>query len=177
MQLSLKITNPDFDVEGDAENERAFDLSFNGNKTTQNVSFITTVPINPVDGYVRGQLFLMRHRMSQNSNIDSMLNEIDPISSTSYLVQLEGDIGPTVLDFVTPRGQFEIEKDPTIETDPHLHLSAYLEIGPPKSWIKGGLGGWGELNQLFEDSDTAQMEEGENKVPSKKIALRCARTS
>ena len=139
----MKITNPDFDIEGDSENERAFDLSFNGNKTTQNVSFITTVPINPVDGYVRGQLFLMRHRMSQKSNTDSMLNEIDPISSTSYLVQLEGDIGPTVLDFVTPRGQFEIEKDPTIETDPHLHLSAYLEIGPPKSWIKGGLGGWG----------------------------------
>ena len=160
----MKITNPDFDIEGDSENERAFDLSFNGNKTTQNVSFITTVPINPVNGYVRGQLFLMRHRMSQKSNTDSMLNEIDPISSTSYLVQLEGDIGPTVLDFVTPRGQFEIEKDPTIETDPHLHLSAYLEIGPPKSWIKGGLGGWGELNQLFEDSDTAQMEKGENKV-------------
>ena len=165
----MKITNPDFDVEGDSENERAFDLSFNGNKATQNVSFITTVPINPVDGYVRGQLFLMRHRMSQNSNIDSMLNEMDPISSTSYLVQLEGDIGPTVFDFVTPRGQFEIEKDPTIETDPHLHLSAYLEIGPPKSWIKGGLGGWGELNQLFEDSDTAQMEEVKQKVHQRRL--------
>ena len=47
----MRITNPDVDDEGDAENERAFDLSFNGNKTTQNVSFITTVPINPVDGY------------------------------------------------------------------------------------------------------------------------------
>ena len=160
----MKITNPDLDDEGDAENERAFDLSFNGNKTTQNVSFITTVPINPVDGYVRGQLFLMRHKMSQNSNTDAMLNEKDSISSTSYLVQLEGDIGPTVINFVTPRGQFEIEKDPTIETDPHLHLSAYLEIGPETSWIKGGLGGWGEFNQLFEDSEPAQMEDGENEV-------------
>lgn len=160
----MKITNPDLDVEGDSENERAFDLSFNGNKTTQNVSFITTVPVNPVNGYVRGQLFLMRHRMSQKSDSDSMLDETDPISSTSYLIQLEGDVGPTVFDFVTPRGQFEIEKDPTIETDPHLHLSAYLEIGPPKSWIKGGVGGWGEFNRLFEDADTTQMNDAANQV-------------
>ena len=89
----MKITNPDFDVEGDSESERAFDLSFNGNKTTQNVSFITTVPINPVNGYARGQLFLMRHRMDQKSDTDSMPNEMDPISSTSYLIQLEGDVG------------------------------------------------------------------------------------
>ena len=160
----MNITDPDDDVEGDSENERALDFSFNGNKTTQNVSFITTVPINPVDGYLRGQLFLMRHRMSPESNSKSMRNEKDPISSTSYLVQIEGDIGPTIFNFVTPRGHFEIEKDPTIETDPHLHLSAYLELGPPQSWIKWGLGGWGEFNQLLEDSDTVQMEEATNKV-------------
>ena len=107
----------------------------------------------------------MRHRMSQKSNTALLQNEMDPISSTSYLLQLEGDIAPTIYDFVTPRGHFEIEKDPTIETDPHLHLSAYLEIGPPKSWIKGGLG-WlgGEFNQVFEESDIRQMEEGENEA-------------
>ena len=160
----MRITNPDLDDEGDAENERAFDFSFNGNKSTRNVSFITTVPINPVDGYVRGQLFLMRHSMLQTSNTEPALEKMDSIASTSYLLQLEGDIGPSILDYVTPRGQFEIEKDPTIETDPHLHLSAYLEIGPENSWIKGGIGGWGEFNQLFEDSGTAGMEEGKNMV-------------
>ena len=164
----MRITNPELDDEGDAENERAFDLSFNGNKTTQNVSFITTVPINPVDGYVRGQLFLMRHSMLQTSNTEPVPDKMDPIASTSYLLQLEGDIGPSILDYVTPRGQFEIEKDPTIETDPHLHLSAYLEIGPEKSWIKGGVGGWGEFNQVFEDSGTAGMEEGKNMVDQRR---------
>ena len=45
-----------------------------------------------------------------------------------------------------------------------MHLSAYLEIGPPKSWIKGGVGGWGEFSRLFEDSDTPQMDGTANQV-------------
>lgn len=146
-------------TQADDENERTLDFSLNGNKMTQNLSTIVTVPINPIDGYARGQFFFMRHeRMLEapKQETDTTVNtdttkETDIVLSRSYMLQLEGNIAPRVHDIFALRGHFEIENDPTIETDPHLHFSVFGEIGKPKSWIKGGLGGWSEFDQENKD--------------------------
>lgn len=115
------------------ENERAFDFSITGDKVTKNINFSTTLPINSFEGYFRGQSLLIRHN---GVNI-----------SQSYMFQLEGDIPYKLFNRFTPRGHFEIENDPIIETDPHLHISLYDDfiLWDKWRWLKGGFGFWGEV--------------------------------
>ena len=143
-----KWTDPDKDPEGDPENPRQFDISFNGNKTTQNLSAIATVPIYPISGYVRGQLFLMHHKI-EPPPMSSDSGRIFPVSG---MFQFEGNIAPRVFGVIKPRAHLEIENDTTIDTDPHLHLSIYDEIRTKRDWFKLGLGAWVEVDQIFGDT-------------------------
>ena len=120
-------------TQSDEEDERAFDFSFTGDKITRNINFSTTIPINLLDGYFRGQSVLIRHK---GENI-----------SQSYMFQFDGNIMGELFNRFTPRGHFEIENDPTLNTDPHLHLSLYddFTLWSRWKWLKGGVGFWGEL--------------------------------
>lgn len=116
------------------EDERAFDLSVTGDKITRNINFSTTIPINSLKGYFRGQSLLIRHN---GENI-----------SQSFMFQYDSNILGKLFNCITPRGHFEIENDPTINTDPHLHISLYNDF---KRWskqewlLKIGAGFWGEF--------------------------------
>ena len=61
----------------------------NGDKASRSVNLITTLPIDSLDGYVRGQLFYMYLK----GNSDAMDK---PRTSFSYMLQLEGNILPTI---------------------------------------------------------------------------------
>ena len=115
------------------EDERAFDLSVTGDKITKNINFSTTIPINSLEGYFRGQSVLIRHN---GKNI-----------SQSYMFQFDGNILGKLFNAITPRGHFEIENDPTLITDPHLHISLYddFTLVPAWKWLKGGVGFWSEV--------------------------------
>ena len=138
------------DSESEPTNSASFDFSMNGDKASRSVNLITTLPVDSLDGYARAQLFYM----SLKGNSDAMDN---PRTSLSYMLQLEGTILPTIGGFISPRGHFEIENDPTIDTDPHLHLSVYQEIRISKNWLKGGLGYWAEAKQSMRNSKPTDM--------------------
>ena len=115
------------------EDERAFDLSVTGDRITKNINFSTTIPINSLKGYFRGQSVLIRHN---GENI-----------SQSFMLQYDGNILGKLFNAITPRGHFEIESDPIITTDPHLHISLYedFKFCPEWKWLKWGIGFWSEL--------------------------------
>lgn len=143
------------DPESEPTNKSSFDFSMNGDKASRSVNLITTLPIDSLDGYVRGQLFYMNLK-GNNDTLDK------PRTSFSYMLQLEGNILPRIGGFITPRGHFEIENDPTIDTDPHLHLSVYDETSIKSDWLKGGLGFWVEFKELFDHSGLTGMMAGMN---------------
>ena len=142
------FTKLDTWTQSNDENERAFDFSITGDKVTKNISFSTTLPINSFGGYFRGQSLLIRHN---GVNI-----------SQSYMFQLEGDIPYKLFNHVTPRGHFEIENDPIIETDPHLHISLYDDfiLWDKWRWLRGGLGFWGEVVSKYPEMP-ADLEHAE----------------
>ena len=110
------------------QDERAFDLSVTGDKITRNINCSTTIPINSLEGYFRGQAVLIRHN---GENI-----------SQSFMFQYDGNILGKFFNSITPRGHFEIENDPIISTDPHLHISLYedFKFCPEWEWLKWGTG-------------------------------------
>ena len=146
-----------FKAEPDSEptNRPSFDFSFNGDRASRSVNLIATLPIDSLDGYARGQVNYLR--ISSQSDVKSATQ-----TSSSYMLQLEGIIFPTIGNVITPRGHFEIENDPTIATDPHLHVSVFDEFQLKKTWLKGGFGFWAEFKHLFDDSETTDIDSSLN---------------
>lgn len=87
-------------TKGDAENEPSFDFALNGNQSTRNLNLNATLPMNPAAGYVRGQLFVVRLKDTNDAQNETL-------SSVSYMLQLEGEIPPRVLGGFTPPGHLE----------------------------------------------------------------------
>ncbi len=146
-----------FKAEPDSEptNKPSFDFSFVGDRASRSVNLITTLPIDSLDGYARGQVNYLR--ISSQSDVNSATR-----TSFSYLLQLEGIIFPTIGNVITPRGHFEVENDPTITTDPHLHISVFDEFQLKKTWLKGGFGFWAEFKHLYHDSESTDIDSNLN---------------
>ena len=130
------------------ETERSFNFAVMGDRVTKSINLMTTLPIR--SGYLRGHYFLVRHA--------------GKIISRSYMLQLESDFPYTRFHGITPRGHFEVENDPILDTDPHLHLSVYddFTVWDTWDWLKGGVGFWAEVVSAPENLTAVKHAEYEN---------------
>lgn len=170
---SLEVPKPDIGIpgisKGEGETEKkeldensTFDFSLPGDNKTQSLALFFERPFNfkhpseestmEFEGKFSGNYFLTfkKESIPPEESVWKALGKSFTgweFLSRSYAYRLEGS---TTSKFGAG-GHIELERDVTIETDPHLHITFYGEYRP-WGWAEIALGSWAEIQRLGRES-------------------------
>ena len=127
-----------------------FDLSLPGDNKTQSLALFFERPFNSksLEGKISGNYFLTFQKQDiphEESVWETLRGSFTgwEFLSRSYAYRLEG----STTDKFGVGGYIELERDVTIEIDPHLHTTLYGEY-IPLSFVEVAIGGWAEILRL-----------------------------
>ena len=147
------------DPEGNLNTERTFGYFTNGDDNLQSFNFLFKLPLNEppfkldrIEGSLSGKYFVTFSKPNLPDDIsiwNSFLKQFSDMRavSESFALRLETSTLTPVTLGANFGGYIELESDYSINTDPHLHFTGYLQYNPV-SFVKAALGGWAEAQRL-----------------------------
>ena len=136
--------------EKELDERPTFDFSLPGDNRTQSLALFFERPFKfkNIEGKLSGNYFttFKKEEIPQEESLWRALQKSFTgweFLSRSYAYRLEG----STTGKWGVGGHIELEKDITIETDPHLHTTFYVEYNP-LSFVEFALGSWAEILRL-----------------------------